>query len=636
MAFSPRSATPQGGDDFKEIVERVRQASDIVDVIGNYVPLKRAGQQFRGLSPFNREKTPSFYVHPDKQLFYCYSSQQGGDVFKFVSLYENLDFMGALRRLAERSGIEIPEKNQFKPGGGGSDRSTREQLLRLHEVVAAWWAELLHKDKAAEVARNYLKGRDFGSELAKRFQVGYAPDGWTTTLDWALKQGFTKEILELSGLVKVNEESGRRYDLFRGRLMFPICDETGRVVAFSGRLLDAEAKAAKYVNSPETPIFIKSKVLFGLDKTKQGIRDSGWALLCEGQIDLIRCYEHEIRNAVAPQGTAFTARHAALLKRFTDKVVICFDADRAGQKAAFGSAEILLETGIDVRIATMPAGDDPDSLLRRGGAAALRPILDSAPDYVHHTLTVACREQDVSTARGRGLVAERMAAVVAKIPSIIARERTALEVATRLGVTLAAFQQEIARAERAVKNAPRQPPSLLDGPQPIGGAPHHPEDEERDYNVDADHAAPEAPAPPYKGDPKVEGLLALALHHPELVPAIQRGLHPAALSFLEGGHLLQLLLILHGDGAWEDEADFMATLAEPERNAIARLLLEPPTFDSEVTPAQLCETVLAKIAREATDRRIRELEQEIKSGILSPEELLAKSREFMELKRGAR
>ncbi len=621
MPAPNRSATPQGGDDFKEIVERVRQASDIVEVVGSYVPLKRAGQQFRGLSPFNREKTPSFYVHPDKQLFYCYSSQQGGDVFKFVMLYENLDFMGALRRLAERSGIEIPERNQFKPGsGGGSDRSMREQLLRLHEVVAAWWAELLHKDKMAEGARAYLKSRDFGSELAKRFQVGYAPDSWDATMSWALKQGFTPEVLEQSGLVTVNEETGRRYDRFRGRLMFPICDETGRVVAFSGRLLDVEAKAAKYVNSPETPIFIKSKVLFGLDKTKQGIRDAGWALLCEGQIDLIRCYEHDIRNAVAPQGTAFTERHAALLKRFTDKVVICFDADRAGQKAAFGSAEILIETGIDVRIATMPPGDDPDSLLRRGGAAVLRPILDAAPDYVHHTLTVACREQDVTTSRGRGLVAERMAAVVAKLPNVIDRERTALEVATRLGVPLPAFQQEVTKAE---KKAAATPQARFQDPP-----------EEADLTAGpADEAEAPSPAPPYRGDPKIESLLALALHHPDLVPAIQRGLHPDAIAALDGSALLLNLLTRHGDGAWEDEADFMESLPEPERNAVARLLLSPPVLDGEVTPDQLAQDVMAMITREATQRRIKRLEQEIKSGILSPEELMSKSSELLDLKR---
>ncbi|HEY8965048.1 MAG TPA: DNA primase [Candidatus Methylacidiphilales bacterium] len=630
MAFPPRSAQASGGDDFKEIVERVRQASDIVEVIGSYVPLKRAGQQFRGLSPFNREKTPSFYVHPDKQLFYCYSSQQGGDVFKFISLYENLDFMGALRRLAERSGIEIPERSG-RFGGSGPSRSVREQLFRLHEVVAAWWAELLHKDKSpgAEAARAYMKSRDFGSELAKRFQVGYAPDGWTTTLDWATKQGFPKEVLEQSGLVKVNEESGRRYDLFRNRLMFPICDETGRVVAFSGRILDAEAKAAKYVNSPETPIFVKSKILFGLDKTKQGIRNAGWALLCEGQIDLIRCFEHGIDNAVAPQGTAFTERHAALLKRFTEKVVICFDADRAGQKAAFGSSEILLGLGMDVRIATMPAGDDPDSLLRRGGAAALRPILDAAPDYVHHTLTVACKEQDIATPRGRGLVAARMAAVVAKIPNVIDRERTALEVATRLGVPVEAFRQEIAKAEKAIKNAPPQPPSLRDDEPAEVDLTAAPDD-----SYSPNTAAPE-PALPYKGDPKVESLLGLALHHPHLVPAIQRGLHPEHLAALDGGALLQRLLDLHGDGAWEDVDDFMANLPDPERNAVARLLLEAPVLDGEVTLEGFCETIIANIGREARQRRMRELEQQIKSGVLTPEELMARSKELMELKRMA-
>lgn len=493
--------------DFKALVEQVRQASDIVEIIGSYVPLKPAAGRFKGLSPFNKEKTPSFMVDPGKQLFHCFSSNQGGDVFNFLMLYENLDFMGALRRLGERAGIEIPERTGRGGGGPGgpSNRTLREELLRLHEAVAAWWAEQLHKAPAAEAARAYLRDREMGSALARQFQIGYAPPEWDGTLSWARKKGFSLEVLEQSGLIVAPEDNpGRRYDRFRGRLMFPICSEVGKVVAFSGRILDPDAKAAKYVNSPETPIFMKSKILFGLDKTKREIRDQGFALLCEGQIDLIRCVERGFGNAVAPQGTAFTEHHARLLKRFTEKAVICFDADRAGEKAAFGSAEKLLEEGFEVRIAAMPAGEDPDSLLRRPeGPGILKERIAQARDYARHVLETACRAEDVTSPRGRGRVAETMAAVVAKVPNAIHRERLALEVATRLEVPLPAFQRELEKAGNKAKTPP----------QPFADA----------------EAAPAADLP-FLADGKVATLASLCLHHPELVPTLQRQLHPEWLS----------------------------------------------------------------------------------------------------------
>lgn len=597
--------------DLQIIKEQVRQASDIVEVIGSYVPLKQAGRSFKGLSPFNKEKTPSFMVDPGKQLFYCFSSHQGGDVFKFVELYENLDFMGALRRLAERAGIEIPERSRLN-GAPQVGRSVREELYRLHEAVAAWWAELLHKDPSpgAQKARDYLKSREFGAPLAKQFQVGYAPEGWDATLNWARKNRFSLEVIDQSGLVTIQEEKQSRYDRFRGRLMFPICNEIGKVVAFSGRLLDADAKAAKYVNSPETPIFVKSKTLFGLDKARQAIRDEGFVVLCEGQIDMIRCFERGIRNVVASQGTAFNQEHARLMGRFAEKVVICYDADRAGQKAALGSSEKLLEEGFDVRIASMPPGEDPDSLLRKQGVEVLKEIIARAPDYTRHTLDAACKENDITTPRGRGLVAERMAAVVAKIPNTIQRERLSLEVASRLEVPLAVFHREVEKAGKP------------------GNVPASQE------NRDGEAGAGELP---FVADAKIGSLLALCLHHPELVPQAQQRLHPEWIAGFDGGALLNRLLTLHGEGAWVDENDFMAGISESERNFVARLLLEPITLGEDLNgktgPEPLFLDVADKLGKEWKARRLRTLEQEIKSGLLTPEQFLAKSKALLDLKR---
>lgn len=609
--------------DFKALVEQVRHASDIVEVIGSYVPLKQAAGKFKGLSPFNREKTPSFYVDPGKQVFYCFSSHQGGDVFKFVELVDGHNFMGALRQLADRAGIEVPEYGKFANMGGG-DRSLKEELYRLHEKVAAWWAELLHKDKAAEPARAYLRSRQFGSELAKRFQVGYAPPEWDATLSWAQKQKFSQEVLDQSGMVVVNEESGRRYDRFRGRLMFPIHSEVGKIVAFSGRLLEADAKAAKYVNSSETAIFVKSKTLFGLDKAKKAIRDEGFVLLCEGQIDTIRCVEKGFENTVASQGTAFGDSHARLLGRFADKAVICYDADNAGQKAAFGAAEFLLAAGFDVRIATMPPGDDPDTLLRRPeGPETLRAIVKEAPDYIRHLFASASREHDIASPRGRGRVSEIMAPAVARLNNEVDLQRTLMLVARMLEVPVETFSQEVAKAADALRRAPvprfddragsGQGPVDLHGPG--GGS----------------EAAP-APDLPLQADPRISGLLALGLHHPALVGLIQKELRPDQIAGFEGGVLLNRFLQLHGDGAWEDENLFLAQLPGPERNFVARLLLEPVPLGPEATPEQHLLDIAAKVKQEWRARRIRALEQEIKSGLLDPAQIVAKSKELLDLR----
>jgi len=291
-----------------EIVEQVRHATDIVDVIGSYVPLKKSGAKFKALSPFNKEKTPSFYVDPARQIFKCFSSGHGGDVFKFLMVLENLTFPEAVRRLAQRAGIVIPESGPQDPEARGK----REELHALYAAVAVWWHKLLRSDPAAEPARQYLKSRDFPDSLADEFGLGYAPDSFDATMKWARKAGYSPEALETGKLVGTSER-GTTYDFFRGRLMIPIHNDSGEVVAFSGRLLDPEAKAQKYVNSPETPIFVKSRILFGLNKTKRPIIEAGSAILCEGQIDLMRCWQHGIRNVVAPQGTAFTDPHARIL-----------------------------------------------------------------------------------------------------------------------------------------------------------------------------------------------------------------------------------------------------------------------------------------------------------------------------------
>src|SRR5205809_7181572 len=287
-------------------LEQIRAASDIVDVIGSYLPLKRAGANFVTLCPFHKEKSPSFNVNPHRQIFHCFGCHKGGDVFTFVMEYDSVDFVEALRRLADRAKIPL----EFEKGGGGEQtRHLKERLLQMHDQIAQRWQNALANHAAGQIARDYLAKRGVSDEAVKLFRLGYAPDAWDDTVYWAKSKNFELPVVEQAGLILRKEVTDRYYDRFRGRLIFPICGEQGRVIGFSGRVLSGDEKTAKYVNSPETPIFTKGIVFFGLDKSKRAILDAGCAIICEGQLDLIACYMSGTRNIVAPQGTAFTADH---------------------------------------------------------------------------------------------------------------------------------------------------------------------------------------------------------------------------------------------------------------------------------------------------------------------------------------
>lgn len=371
----------------EESIQRVAEANDIVEVIGSYFPLKRAGTSYRALCPFHREKSPSFHVNPARQNFHCFGCGAGGGVLRFVMDYEHVDFPTAVKRLAQRAGIPIIEE----AGGPDEDRKRglRQRLLALHGEVAEWFHRKLLKAPEAETARAYLKSRGIGSEVAKSWQLGYAPDSWDAALEFLRERKFTPEEISQSGLASAKDETeggGHAYSRFRDRVMFPIRNDYGEVVAFSGRVLDATAKTAKYVNSPETLLFTKGRVLYGLDKTKRDLIDKKTAIVCEGQLDLISAYEAGVRHVIAPQGTAFTSDQARLLSRFVERVLLCFDSDRAGQQAVSRSLPALLANGLDVRIVELPDGDDPDSFIRSQGAESFLAQVEGAKNFFRHSV----------------------------------------------------------------------------------------------------------------------------------------------------------------------------------------------------------------------------------------------------------
>ena len=334
-------------------VEKIKDRLSIADVVSWYIKLERAGGSMKAKCPFHNEKTPSFFVSPARGTYYCFGCGAKGDIFSFVEQYEGLDFRGALKLLAEKAGVPLVyERPEAK-----SERDRQYKILE--EATAFFEKELV----AASEAREYLKKRGLTEKTIAHFRIGFAPDEWSSLHHFLTKKEYADKEIETVGLIKMGESGRSMYDRFRGRIMFPISDTAGRVVGYSGRILKKESSDAKYLNSPETPLFQKSRILFGFDKAKEAIRKRGFAILVEGQMDLIMCHQAGFENAVAVSGTALTAEHVALIKRFADKIMLVFDADSAGYKATLRSAALTLSLGMEVKMAALPSENDPADLL---------------------------------------------------------------------------------------------------------------------------------------------------------------------------------------------------------------------------------------------------------------------------------
>ncbi len=424
----------------EETIQQVAAASDIVDVVGSYIQLKRSGSAWKALCPFHHEKTPSFQVNPARQIFKCFGCGAGGSVFRFVMDYENVDFATAVRRLAARAGISIEEESPEDQ----KRRSERDRLLALHRDAAEWFHWNLMKRPLAANAREYLKSRGINGEIATRWQIGFAPDDWSALSQWACEKGYSEAELSRGGLVLTRDRGDGVYDRFRNRVMFPICNDYGEVIAFSGRTLGNDP--AKYVNSPETPLFTKGRVLFGLHKSKRAILAANEAIVCEGQLDLISMFEAGIENVTAPQGTAFTAQQARLLRRFAESAVMCFDSDAAGRTAVERSLPALLSVGIAVKVARMPAGQDPDSLIREQGAGALRDVLDRAVDFFDDL--VDANLPPGASPQQRASLARRATGFLRLVDDRVLRETIGARLRARLELTESAFEELLRKAPR--------------------------------------------------------------------------------------------------------------------------------------------------------------------------------------------
>jgi DNA primase len=432
-----------------DFAQSVKQQADIVKVIEGYIRLRKGGaQNFTGLCPFHKEKTPSFNVNATRQFFYCFGCQVTGDVFTFVGRIENVGFPEAVRIVAQKCGIPLPKREYSSPEEAAGAR-LRAKLLDLHEAATAWFEEQLRGPEGT-LAREYLVGRGLDPKGIKEFHIGYAPDSFHA-LEERLSSIADSATLRASGLFSSKEHEdgtqGPLYDRFRKRVMFPIANESGRVIAFTARTLETGEKAGpKYINSPETPLYSKSQVLFNLDKARSVIRQAGFALLVEGQMDCISVFLRGIQNVIATSGTAFTEQQVAILKRHTSNVVVNFDPDTAGANAAEKSIALLTEEGFSIRIVTLDGGLDPDRYIRERGVETYLQAVRGARPQADYLIERARQMFPGGGAEQKVKAMNFLLPHIRQMPEKLARDQFAADAAQKLGIDSAVLREELRQA----------------------------------------------------------------------------------------------------------------------------------------------------------------------------------------------
>jgi len=434
-----------------DFAQLVKQQADIVRVVGEYITLKKSGaQNYAGLCPFHGEKTASFSVHAVRQFYHCFGCNEGGDVFSFVQKIENVGFTEAVKIVAKKCGIPLP-KREFATPEEAEENRQRGKLLELHELATTWFEEQLRSAEGAR-AREYLTGRGLTAEAIAKFRIGYAPDSFNALRD-RLQPTAPPDLLRLSGLFSAKEQqdgsAGPLYSRFRKRVTFPICNESGRVIAFTARALDSDEKSGpKYMNSPETPLYSKGQVLFNLDKARQAIRQQNFALLVEGQMDCITAYMAGIQNVMATSGTAFTEMQVRLLSRYTKRLFVNFDPDAAGANAAEKSIALLTEEDFEVKVVTLDGGLDPDRYIRERGIKEYVGAVQAARRHSDYLIDRAMQLFPPRTAEGKSKALNYLLPHIRRMPNRIVRDEFAADAAQKLGIDSALVREELHQAAR--------------------------------------------------------------------------------------------------------------------------------------------------------------------------------------------
>jgi DNA primase len=519
----------------QQFIDDLKQHADIVVVIQDYVSLKKSGATYKGLCPFHGEKSPSFHVNRDKGFFHCFGCGVGGDVFKFLELHDKLGFQDAVRLLAQRFGITPPQLEESDDQRANA--AEREALLKVHEAAAAWFVEQL-ADAAGARIRRQIADRGISAETGAALGLGYAPRSRDALKRALLGKGFSQASLLRAGLL-VQREDGEAIDRFRNRLMIPIARETGSVIAFGGRAVDQDQQP-KYLNSPETPIYSKSRTLYGLNLSKGAIRQGGFAVLVEGYFDFAQVYQAGVQGVVASCGTALTPQQAQQLRRFTGKVVLSFDPDAAGQGAAAKSCEMLVAEGFEVNVAILPAGEDPDTFVRRHGRTGYLERLRQSQPYLEYLLDRVAAGHNLNTDEGRVRFLSDMLPIAGRIPDATMRDRFADRLAFKARVT-----DDVVRAE--IRKAAVQKQSTL-SPRAV-----------------------QSFGQVTKGE---KGLIWLLVHRPDVALTALESLDPADLEGLAAGSVLDLARKLNEDRGFSP-ASFFQRLSSVESHLVAGIAAEP-------------------------------------------------------------
>ena len=444
-----------------DVVEEVRARADIVDIIGELVPLKKAGREYKANCPFHEERTPSFYVVPEKGFYKCFGCGKSGDVFSFVMERQGLDFVEAVKHVAARAGVDVREVRRQSP-----EEDPNRPLYEACGFAQDWFRRQLLDPEVGRPARRYLERRGIDEDVAERFGLGFAPEGWRGLRDAAAKHGLRDEVLLEAGLLKTSDRSEEPYDRFRSRIVFPIEALSGRVVGFGGRVLQGDGTdAPKYLNSPETPIYHKGTILYGLARARHEIRKEGYALVVEGYMDVVSLAAHGVVNAVAPLGTALTSEQAGLLGRYATRILLLFDSDRAGLMASFRAGDLLLEAGLYPAVVTLPPGEDPDTLVRKSGADALRRHVDDAVDVLDRKLQILDEKGYFASIERTRSAIDRLLPTLRAAADATLRDIYVKNVAEKTGVRRETLEAEIRRghgrgsARRGGDGPPPQPPA---------------------------------------------------------------------------------------------------------------------------------------------------------------------------------
>jgi len=541
-------------------IDEVRAVADIVTVISDHVSLRKAGTSYKGLCPFHGEKTPSFTVNRDRGFFHCFGCGVGGDVFKFVELQEKVGFTDAVRHLAQRFGISVPELEASEQGRESS--AERETLLKAHELAAEFFQEQLNRPESVRIREYLERERGLTAETIAQLGLGFAPQGRDALRRRLVERGLPPALILKSGLV-VRRDDGSEVDRFRNRLMVPIARDAGSIVAFGGRALDKD-QVPKYLNSPETPIYTKSRTLYGLNLTKAALRQSSFAIIVEGYFDFAQVFQAGGLPVVATCGTALTSEQARLLRRFVPKVVLCFDPDAAGQGAAERSSELLVGAGFDVNVALLPGNEDPDTFLQKHGRDAFVGQLRQSRPYLEFLLDRTAANHDLSRDDSRREFLRQMLGVAARIPDPAARDQFADRLAHKARVTEEVVRSEIRRAAAARKT------ELPANRVPSLGA----------RTLQAE-----------------KGLIWALVHEPARALVIVSGLQAEDLQGLSTENVLKAALALQNQPVDEVPNVLLERLNDREARMVAAIAAEP---ESPVLDAQACVYALrfARIERE--------------------------------------